>query len=119
MIEPTSRSKILWALFPTFIILSILIGGVGFLLFWNFEQHRSEEVDIWYAEEITNPYTGVGTVIQVVVRDRLRGNRVIIFEKDDVSSQLDSGTWLLDYSTKDKLFRKTHPWVLDSAVKID
>jgi len=105
------------ALMPLFIVF-LLIGGVGYLIIGDFDQQKETTVDIWYVEEITDPYTESGTVIQVTYRDRFFGDKVLILEKSDLSSGLSKGKFHLTLDTKDKLWKKTKPWTLVDAVRL-
>jgi hypothetical protein len=101
-----------------FLIIFSLIAGAGLLAYRDFEKKKEGNYNIWYVEEITNPYTGVGSVIQVTYKDRLWQERILLFEKTETSMGLGSGEYYLEFSTNDKLLRKTKPWVLDRATKI-
>jgi len=102
---------------PLFLLM-LMLGGVGFLYYGEFTTKQEKNIEIWYVEEIINPYTGVGTVIQVTYRDIL-GDRVLIFYKNDLSSSLSSGEYSIEYEVRDKLLRRSKPLTLVKAVKLN
>lgn len=100
-------------------VLFTLVAGLGVILYRDFHQEKTQTVDIWYVENITDPYTGMGEVIQVTYDDRLLGHKVLLFEKNDLSTTLESGKYRLTYDTTDKLWKKTKPWILREAVRVE
>jgi len=104
-------------LIPLFILLFLVAGG-GYLLLGDFYQRKEMTVDIWYVEEITDPYTESGTAIQLTYKDRFFGDKVLLLKKTDLSSGLTKGKFHLTLETHDKMFKRTKPWELVDAVRL-
>jgi len=88
-------------------------------MYGSFLQEEKSVVDIWYVEEITDPYDNQGTVIQVTYKDRWLGDKVLLFKVNTLSLALKSGRYQLTYDTNDRLFSKDEAWILRQAVKLD
>ena len=114
--SPTSKSANLKYVFPVLVI-GLLVAGVGYLMYGDFPQVREKTIEVWYVEEIPDPYTGSGTIIQVIYKDYL-GNHAILLKKTDLSSSITQGKYLLSYETDDKLWKKTKPWILTNVAQV-
>jgi len=106
------------------IILSIFMG-LGYLSFAELPKHRKKTITVWYIDSVpspydTNPADGIDTVIQVAYKDKLTGDKILLFEDTDLVQQLKGGhRYELQYHCVERRIGHYNPWILDSYKELD